>query len=601
MIARSRLFVLLFFVHCIPLLATAWLVHRALAHDQVVAHRHARRKTERVARVRRAKLERTRLRVARFFCGRRDLMKPVFADSDKNEVRRTMDRRLRAAMNEHGLHALVAVDLRSGPHFGQVLAQGHRVDDIRRAQPELARALLKRPDRSRMHRLWLRRANTVGKRWMLATGCASYGENPRFGVFAGHLLEDSLRSLSPNLRLFLEPAEDHSRSRVIHEFRDVEGFARAVLVFWAEDSATAWSLKKLTGVYGIGVALVLALAALLSAWLTRTTSQAWFELETAARRVGEGDLSSQISFGHGSTSSLSHGSASRTAGAFNRMTAELRATQKKLRRAERVAAWRDIARYIAHEIKNPLLPIQVSIETLRKAYKRSHPDFQEIFLESTSTTLEEVARIERIVNEFSEFARLPAPRVALVDVAGLLTRVANLHRGAVWKRSGEVAIELQLSKNLPRIRADGEQLMQVFVNLVQNAGEAALARHGERGGCIEISAAPMSPTENTTHMIGVTIRDNGPGIPLDQQDRIFEPYYTTKARRGAESETNTGGTGIGLAVAQRIVDQHHGQIEVGSSPTGGASMDVRLPVDGPPDVSAVSHPVDGSASSRSIG
>jgi nitrogen fixation/metabolism regulation signal transduction histidine kinase len=243
------------------------------------------------------------------------------------------------------------------------------------------------------------------------------------------------------------------------------------------------------------------------------------------------------------------------------MTGELRHAQRRLIRAERVAAWRDIARRIAHEIKNPLMPIQTSIETMRKVHARRHPDFDEIFEESTSTILEEVARLGRIVSEFSRFARLPRPKPVELELTDIARHVVGLHAG------GAVAVRLLVEGEPPPIRADREQLTQMLVNLVQNAAEAAEAAHGPGGGHVDVIVSPAPEG------VRLEVVDDGPGIPAEEQARIFEPYFTTKA----------GGTGLGLAIVHRIVGDHGGRIDVDDAEGGGAVFELVLPREGPPE------------------
>jgi signal transduction histidine kinase len=238
---------------------------------------------------------------------------------------------------------------------------------------------------------------------------------------------------------------------------------------------------------------------------------------------------------------------------FDGMTEELAAGRTRLAAAERVAAWREVARALAHELKNPLTPIAMSVELLRDA--RGRPDFGEILDESTRAIGEEVRRLRRIVDEFSRFARLPAP--ALVP-----TPAGELAEGllALYPAPPGVEMVRRVEPGLPAVRADRDQVLQVLLNLVQNALEAM-----PRGGRLELAVR----REGAQVVFGVS--DSGPGIPADLLPRIFEPYVTTKA----------GGTGLGLAIAERIVVEHGGRIEASSPPGQGATFLVRLPVDPP--------------------
>ena len=276
------------------------------------------------------------------------------------------------------------------------------------------------------------------------------------------------------------------------------------------------------------------------------------DLEAATARVGEGDFDAEIAVRHG-------GEIGAALSAFNEMTRTLRSTRARMLRAERVAAWREIARRIAHEIKNPLSPIQVSIETMRKTKAKRHPDFDEIFEESTVAILEEVERLKRIVLEFSRFARLPRPRLEALQVIDLLDHLDHLHA------IEEVELRREVVDAPPSLRADREQLTQALLNLLQNARDAAFSRHGETGGEVLVRVEPIADE------VQIEILDNGAGIPEDKRERVFEPYFTTK----------TKGTGLGLAVVLRIIEEHQGSIELIDGLDGGAGFRMRLPIDGP--------------------
>jgi len=239
---------------------------------------------------------------------------------------------------------------------------------------------------------------------------------------------------------------------------------------------------------------------------------------------------------------------------FNLMTGDLRDARERLVRAERIAAWQEIARRIAHEIKNPLTPIQLSIETLRRAHQLARPEFDEILEESTITILEEVQRLRRIVSEFSEFARMPKPELAPCDINEVLRHALGLHD------AGGVAVVTHLEEGLPEVSADREQLMQVLHNLLGNAkdavGEADVAR-------IQLYSFSLHDG------VGFTVEDNGHGFDETVRQQIFTPYFTTKEGRG---------TGLGLAIVHRIVVEHGGTIEVAGSPGSGANFTVRLPL-----------------------
>jgi nitrogen fixation/metabolism regulation signal transduction histidine kinase len=292
------------------------------------------------------------------------------------------------------------------------------------------------------------------------------------------------------------------------------------------------------------------------------------EVREAAAKLSRGDFDVKL-----------HAGADATQNAFNQMTKELSRARARAVKAERIAAWRDIARRIAHEIKNPLTPIKMSIETMRKTFARQHPDFPEIFDESTKTVLEEVERMEKIVTEFSRFARLPRPNASRIDVLDVVVHVVSMHEvqnvaatNPDTPRAPRVKLEVDPGwrDEGPRlVRADREQITQVLMNLVQNAIDAAVSKRGPEAANVLVR---VCPGEHGAAVIEV--HDDGPGIAPDERARIFEPYYTTKAH----------GTGLGLPICDRIVSDHAGTLTVDESPSlGGARFVVTLSREGPLD------------------
>lgn len=246
----------------------------------------------------------------------------------------------------------------------------------------------------------------------------------------------------------------------------------------------------------------------------------------------------------------------RFAEAFNRAIEDLALSRKRLAATERVAAQREIARRVAHEIKNPLMPIRAAIETLRRLRRRGDPNFDTYFDEATATVLSEVQRITTIVNEFTQFARMPAPNPTDVALGPLLESVALLYRHAPTR------VRVDVASDLPVIRADRDQLVQVLTNLVQNALDAV----GEQEGGEVRLVATLEDGHATIRVI-----DNGPGVSPELTATLFDPYVTGKRE----------GTGLGLAIAQNIVTEHGGSIECSAGPSAGACFRVRLPVSGP--------------------
>jgi two-component system, NtrC family, nitrogen regulation sensor histidine kinase NtrY len=291
----------------------------------------------------------------------------------------------------------------------------------------------------------------------------------------------------------------------------------------------------------------LASALLITVLLSRGLARPVRALAEQAQRVIHGDPTPVVATGARELVEAAE--------AFNRAIADLVALRKRLAVTERIAARREIARRVAHEIKNPLLPIRASVETLRRLRARQDPAFDEYFDEATRTVLDEVARISNIVGEFTRFARLPAPQPAPFNVEEAVRSVVSLHAAA------GAAIDFE-AEPCPELNGDRDQLVQVVTNLVQNAQQALADRPGGR---VKVRIA------REQDKLVLSVSDNGPGIAPEMRGRLFEPYATTKAE----------GTGLGLAIVERIVVEHGGEISAGDAPDGGAAFVVKLPLSGP--------------------
>lgn len=313
---------------------------------------------------------------------------------------------------------------------------------------------------------------------------------------------------------------------------DFEPIAEVRLSFSrAEMLATqAEVLRAFLAFASLGLALALLIGVLVSRRITRPLEA----LTDASRRIAGGELDVKVSL-------PAQGELRTLIDTFNHMTQDLQATTEKLVQSERIAAWQEVARRLAHEIKNPLTPIKMSLETLVALGRRNDPRFNQMFQESAGAVLEEVERLRRTVDEFSQFARLPRPKLAPVDLSELATQVLALYS------PGKVTYRSELK---PQVfaSADRDQLTQVLVNLVKNAEESM----SDTGGAVTVSIG-----SDAGHA-WFEVRDEGPGVPADQRARIFEPYVTTKS----------GGTGLGLAIASRIAMEHGGKLELLDSQKG---------------------------------
>lgn len=222
--------------------------------------------------------------------------------------------------------------------------------------------------------------------------------------------------------------------------------------------------------------------------------------------------------------------------------------------AQRSAAWGEVARRLAHEIKNPLTPIQLSAERLqvKLAGKLVNSD-AEMLQRGTQTIINQVQAMKHMVDDFRDYARLPAPSLAPLDLNGLIAEVLGLYETA------QVPVRVEFGSHMPPVFGDATQLRQVIHNLLRNSEDAL---EGRDDGRIDVS------TEIAGRYARLVVADNGPGFPVELLPKVFEPYVTTKAR----------GTGLGLPIVKKIVDEHHGHIEISNAPAGGARIEIRLPL-----------------------
>ena len=239
--------------------------------------------------------------------------------------------------------------------------------------------------------------------------------------------------------------------------------------------------------------------------------------------------------------------------------------------AQRASAWQEVARRMAHEIKNPLTPIQLSAERIAKRFDKSgHEDtgngkrlndkgpLGDVVHESTATILREVTSLKMMVDEFSRFARLPDTKLETGDLNDVIARAVNAFDG----RFQRLVLDVELADSLPGVALDAEQLKRVFVNLIENSVEAFSSDSEDPRILV---ATRFEPARD---LVVAEVSDNGKGIAPGDLQKLFQPYFSTKGR----------GTGLGLAIVNRIITEHHGRIKVVGNQPNGAKFIIELPV-----------------------
>ncbi|MCE7892614.1 MAG: HAMP domain-containing protein [Sorangiineae bacterium PRO1] len=304
--------------------------------------------------------------------------------------------------------------------------------------------------------------------------------------------------------------------------------------------------------------------------LARGVSSRIGGLAAATKRVGAGDLAIRVpETGSDEIADLAR--------AFNRMLGEVEASRARIEYLQRIGAWQEMARRLAHEIKNPLTPIQLAVQEVHRRYEGEDDKYRKLLDTTREVVEDEVGTLRRLVGEFSSFARLPQAqlekadlaeflreqreRISVVDDEGMLDSEAPLAHGAVLPRG--VELEFELPEGVAEAHIDRQMLRRALLNLIRNAGQA-IAGAGRGEGRVLVRL------ERKGEQWSIDVDDDGPGIPAEMRQSVFDPYFTTK----------TEGTGLGLAIVKKIIMEHGGSIAAESSSFGGARMRVTLPVAG---------------------
>jgi two-component system, NtrC family, nitrogen regulation sensor histidine kinase NtrY len=300
--------------------------------------------------------------------------------------------------------------------------------------------------------------------------------------------------------------------------------------------------------YGVaGVGILFAIAA--SLWIAARVSRPIEQLARAAGEVANGRWETRVRAG-------SHDEVGLLADSFNRMTSQLVEQRDRLVQAERVAAWRELARRLAHELNNPLFPLQLTVENMVRARHLPKEQCDEVFEESTATLMAEIANLKTIVARFSDFSKMPKPQESNLDVREVMQRVLVLFAPTLDQRESSIALKTEIASEPLTVSADAELLHRALSNLVLNAIDAM-----PEGGTLTAVALRKSD------VVQIRISDTGTGLTPEECQRLFTPYYTTKQH----------GTGLGLAIVQSVVADHHGTITVESIQGSGATFVIELP------------------------
>jgi len=304
------------------------------------------------------------------------------------------------------------------------------------------------------------------------------------------------------------------------------------------------------------IVVAMAVGIILSRRVTRRVA----DLAEATARVGGGDLSVQIPSDAGDEV----GELTR---AFNDMVRDLRESRERIDYLSRIGAWQDFARRLAHEIKNPLTPIQLAAQEVHRAYGGEDEDYRRKLEDARGIIEEEVATLRRLVGEFSAFAKLPQAELSPADLGDFVSDVEKslegIPEGEAVHEEDPKPVEIRCDPGpdpLP-VRIDAMMLKRCVDNLVRNAVQA-VRRGGEAGGQVVV----VSRREGGRAVLEVS--DDGPGVRPENHARVFDPYYTTRGE----------GTGLGLAIVKKVVLEHGGEIECGEAPGGGAVFRIRLPL-----------------------
>ncbi|RHX90437.1 LIC_11548 family sensor histidine kinase [Leptospira stimsonii] len=306
---------------------------------------------------------------------------------------------------------------------------------------------------------------------------------------------------------------------------------------------------------------IFLLAIYFSLLFARRISRPIIELANATQKISMGDTDISLEI-------RETGEIGALIDSFNQMVQDLKSKNAELMQSQRIAAWKEVAQRMAHEIKNPLTPIQLSAERIRRKMKSENwEQFHEVVESGTDTIIKQVRVLEHLVNEFSDFARMPAPKLINQNLEPIIVEAVKL-----FEHTPQIKIETRIAKSFPQLFLDQKIMLRVLTNLIKNSIEAIERKREkeERPDYVGSILIGVSISRKIMRRVAIiSIEDNGIGISPELKQKVFEPYYSTK---------NNNTSGIGLAIVQKSVIDHNGHISIDSSNMGGCRFQIELPV-----------------------
>ncbi|TGM56747.1 LIC_11548 family sensor histidine kinase [Leptospira vanthielii] len=391
-------------------------------------------------------------------------------------------------------------------------------------------------------------------------------ESKRPGIFVSRLyLSDRSYILC---KFFLEQGKEVYVGQRIHQGMeaDVQNIVNATSTYekvslWKEK--IPFSVRITIATFSFAMFLI---AILFSFLFARRISKPIINLANATKKVSLGESDIRLE-------KTEEGEMGILIDSFNQMVSDLNAKSEELMHTQRIAAWKEVAQRMAHEIKNPLTPIQLSAQRIQRKFQNPKSEnLESVIFDATETIIGQVRVLEHLVKEFSEFARMPVPVLINQNLNPILEEAV-----ALFKDTTDIEFELKLAENLPEVFLDKRLFLGVINNLIKNAVEAIQTSENSKEEMDILSLKRkkiriMSKLQKKAlrKSIVIEIDDSGPGLKSEWREKIFEPYFSTKEKHGS---------GIGLAIVQKTIIDHHGHIAVESSKLGGCKFRIELPLD----------------------